>query len=310
MTTLDAGLAPTPGAARLSAGQVGLLAREALRAEARLTPKPGLVDTRGSGAHHDMTLEMLLASADALVEPVARCFTAATSLPVGEGLRARLGWIGRVGEARMLRATGGVNTHRGALWALGLLAAGLGATGTVDGAGTFAAAIAAIPDPDPESNHISHGVRVWQRHGARGARGEALDGFPHVLHVALPALRAKRAEGAGEHAARLDALLAVMTRLEDTCLLHRGGRRGLLAVQRMATAVLEAGGTGTDAGAQRLAELDAYCLTHRLSCGGSGDALSAALFLDAVEGAVDTIGATGAGATRAGPGPQAEWGLA
>ncbi|MCA1219840.1 triphosphoribosyl-dephospho-CoA synthase [Streptomyces sp. 8L] len=274
--------------ARLDAGQVGGLARSALCAEARLTPKPGLVDTRSGGAHGDMTLELLLASADALAEPVADCFGAGQSLPVGESLRACLGRIGRAGEARMLRATGGVNTHRGALWALGLLAAGLGATGTLQGAGEFAAAIAAIADPDPESSRPSHGTRVRQGYGAPGARGEALAGFPHVLKVALPALRAGRGSGASEEAARLDALLAVMARMEDTCLLHRGGPRGLSAVRRMASAVLEVGGCGTPCGRERLAALDDYCLAHRLSAGGSGDTLAAALFLDAAEAGVAT----------------------
>ncbi|MEV4518299.1 triphosphoribosyl-dephospho-CoA synthase, partial [Dactylosporangium sp. NPDC049525] len=118
---------------------LGRLAGRALREEALHTPKPGLVDRRGSGAHRDMTLPMLLTSADALTEPIAACAAAAQALPPGRDLRAVIGEIGRDGERWMLDVTGGVNTHRGALWALGLLAAGLAAAGTVAGAARFAA---------------------------------------------------------------------------------------------------------------------------------------------------------------------------
>ena len=42
------------------------LAVGSLLEEARLTPKPGLIDRRGSGAHHDMDLALMEKSAHAL----------------------------------------------------------------------------------------------------------------------------------------------------------------------------------------------------------------------------------------------------
>src|SRR5581483_6608133 len=69
----------------------------------------------------------------------------------------------------------------------------------------------------------SNGARVRARYGVGGARREAQDGFPHVLQVGLPALVGARRAGVGEGAARIDALLAIMTTLDDTCLLHRAG---------------------------------------------------------------------------------------
>ncbi|MET7422652.1 triphosphoribosyl-dephospho-CoA synthase [Dactylosporangium sp. NPDC005555] len=273
---------------------LGRLACRALREEALLTPKPGLVDRRGGGAHRDMTLPMLLASAEALAGPVTACAAAAVALPLGPDLRAELGVIGRDGERRMLDTTGGVNTHRGALWALGLLAAGLAATGTIAGASTFAATLAAIDDPaasrpPPDGapgaaaggRPPSHGDEARRRFGAAGAVGEARRGFPHAVRVALPALWAARSAGLDEATARRDALLASMSRLEDTCLLHRGGPAGLRAVRDGAAAVLSAGGTGTGAGATALDRLDRHCRLAGLSPGGSGDVLAAALFMDA-----------------------------
>jgi triphosphoribosyl-dephospho-CoA synthase len=180
----------------------------------------------------------------------------------------------------MLAVTGGVNTHRGALWSLGLLAAGAAQHREAHRAIQFAAALALHPDPALRGHTDSHGARARRRYGVAGAAGEARAGFPHVVGHALPTLRRARARGADETTARLDALLAVMAHLEDTCVLHRGGLAGLTAIRRGAARVLVAGGSATPAGRRRLAELDDLARRRRLSPGGSGDLLSAALFLD------------------------------
>jgi triphosphoribosyl-dephospho-CoA synthase len=269
---------------RLTPADIAELAVAALSAEADLTPKPGLVDQRGSGAHADMNLRMLHDSAESLRETLTECAVAATQSAIGPQLRARLGEIGRTGEAQMLEVTRGVNTHRGALWALGLLSAGaataVGLAGVID----VAARLAAIPDRHATSTSTpSHGARARVRYGVRGAAGEAQEGFPHVRLHALPALRAARSSGADAGSARLSALLALMAHLDDTCLLHRGGQAGLRTVQSGAQSVLDAGGIGTHEGRRRLTMLDHLCLTCRLSPGGSADLLSATLFLDALE---------------------------
>jgi triphosphoribosyl-dephospho-CoA synthase len=214
--------------------------------------------------------------------PITNCAEAAACLPLGRDLRAEIGAIGRAGERRMLGATGGVNTHRGALWVLGLLAAGWAATGTAPEAAGFAARLAGIEDPALPASAPSHGARARLRFGAAGAVGEARAGFPHTMHVALPALRAARAAGHGEHTARTDALLASMACLEDTCLLHRAGPQGLRVVRQRAAAILRAGGSGTGRGAILLGDLDRTSRRLHLSAGGSGDVLAAALFVDSV----------------------------
>jgi triphosphoribosyl-dephospho-CoA synthase len=259
------------------------LAVAAIRAEAELTPKPGLVDQRGSGAHTDMNLAMLHASAESLRTTFAECASAAMQSGPGPELRARLGEIGRAGEMAMLEATGGVNTHRGALWALGLLSAGMvlgrGTAGAVD----VAARLASIPDPHVTAS-TSHGAQARMRYGVPGAAGEAQAGFPHVRLHSLPALHAARRRGADEGTVRLEALLALMATLDDTCVLHRGGATGLSAVQDGARAVLATGGISTLQGRRRFIALDDLCLSRRLSPGGSGDLLSVTMFLDALDG--------------------------
>ncbi|MEV0307924.1 triphosphoribosyl-dephospho-CoA synthase [Nonomuraea fuscirosea] len=269
--------------ARPSAALLADAAVLSLCAEARLSPKPGLVDARGGGAHDDMDLPLMLASAEALRPAFRMIAQAAERTPAGVGLRERLGVIGRLGDRAMLRATGGINTHRGALWSLGLLVAAVagGAAGERAAAGD-AARLAALPDRWVPAGEPSHGERARRRYGTGGARREAENAFPHVIGVALPRLRAGRAAGLGEDSARLDALLAVMSLLDDTCVLHRGGPGGLRAVQHGARRVLDEGGAGTGSGRAALMELDDALRARRLSPGGSGDLLAAALFLDRV----------------------------
>lgn len=258
---------------------------QALIAEAELTPKPALVDRRGSGAHADLTLELLRASAYALEQTFAAVEAAARTSPIDRALRARLGAIGRDGEAQMLAATGGANAHRGAIWAIGLLVAGAANTNSRDPAAIAhaAAQIAALPDPGAANVRTTNGVRVRARYGVRGAVGEAETGFPHVMQGALPALRAARERGASEAVARVDALLVVMATLDDTCLLHRGGEEALRVAQAGARTVLAAGGSGAAAGRHAFAELESALLARRASPGGAADLLAAALFLDSIE---------------------------
>ena len=280
MSPYDRALAPAP---RPATAAIAELAVAALHAEATLSPKPGLVDARGSGAHADMDLATMLGAAHALRGTFAACAEAARLEPVGPALRARLGQIGRAGERRMLAVTGGVNTHRGAIWAIGLLSAAAAVADDVLAIVGVAVALARIADPAAApAGRPSHGQAARRRYGATGAAGEAWWGFPHVVGHALPTLTRARARGADETSARLDALLAVMAHLEDTCLLHRGGRDGLTAMQRGAAAVLAAGGTGAAEGRRRLMELDRLAARERLSPGGSADLLAAALFLDAL----------------------------
>jgi triphosphoribosyl-dephospho-CoA synthase len=264
---------------------VAELAVRALVEEAELTPKPALVDQRGGGAHDDMDLDLLRCSAYALRPTFGNLATRARRCAPSRRLREDLAAIGRRGEAAMFNATGGVNTHRGAIWTLGLLAAA--ATMVAPGAlpadiTAVAGRVAVFPDRYAPSE-TSHGYLVARRYGVAGARGEAKYGFPHVVGVALPALQTAREAGCPERLARLDALVALIASVDDTCLLYRGGRVVLRKAQTGARAVLAAGGNGTAVGRRALQSLEAALLRHNASPGGSADLLAAALFLDALD---------------------------
>ncbi|MGF6167878.1 triphosphoribosyl-dephospho-CoA synthase [Pseudomonas moraviensis] len=257
------------------------LAVDALIDEADLSPKPALVDRRGNGAHTDLHLGLMHASALALWPAFKEMAEAALDIgEVGLPLREAIGRIGREGEQAMLVTTNGVNTHRGAIWALGLLVT---AAALQPKSIALCAARLALLDDRYAPKPLSHGAQVAQRYGAHGAREEAQLGFPSVLQRGLPQLQKSRANGHGEQNARLDALLAIMTELADTCVLYRAGEAGLHAMQAGAQAVLDAGGSASLSGRRRLHELDQQLIALNASPGGAADLLAATLLLDRIE---------------------------
>jgi triphosphoribosyl-dephospho-CoA synthase len=264
---------------------LGALARQALIAEAELTPKPGLVDRRGSGSHNDLSLDVMRRSALAIEPFICRmAFQAANERP-SASLRLTLAAIGRAAETAMLHVTNGSNAHRGAIWSLGLLAASASINQyNLDALGIArtAAEIASFED-----SHVlkrtSHGQTVVKKFGVSGARGEAMEGFPHITRVGLPMLRARRAARVPERIARLDALLSIIAQLDDTCVLYRGGAAALQTAKNGAAAVIRGGGAGSPLGKQCLRVMDLRLLELGVSPGGSADLLAATLFLDAIE---------------------------
>jgi triphosphoribosyl-dephospho-CoA synthase len=269
----------------VSAGRLASWAAQALRDEACLSPKPGLVDRRGSGAHRDMDLALLMRSADVLEPWFERLAEASMGRPLDDRLRTELGEVGRRAEADLLVGTEGVNTHRGALFALGLLVAAAAATGACRASEVAAAAgaLARCRDAGAGTEPNSNGRRARLLMPGAGAPQQAQDGYPSVVHVALPMLVQRRAAGAGEDIARLDALLALMATLDDTCVIYRGGIAGLRQTKAGAAAVLAAGGSGTADGRAALTGLDRRLVAAGLSPGGSGDLLAATLLLDRIE---------------------------
>jgi triphosphoribosyl-dephospho-CoA synthase len=275
--SVQSGLTPTASAA---------LADHAVRAlieEAVLTPKPGAVDAKDNGSHDDMNLAMLVASAHSLRHAFTELAELGAALPIGPELRRAVGAVGRTGEKFMLEATGGVNTHRGALWAIGLLvtAAAAAPGASADRIASAAGAIARITDDALPPQPLSHGQRSRLTYGARGAVGQAQLGFPDVVYVALPTLRARQ-QTCEPRCAKLDALLAVMARLDDTCVLHRAGLDGLRRTQAGAARVLALGGSSTRRGHRSLMRLGRELTRRRISPGGSTDLLACAIFLDHV----------------------------
>lgn len=270
--------------------QLASLARQALIAEAELTPKPGLVDRRSSGAHADLSLDLMRQSAMVLEPYFAGMARAAVGRIPNRDLREELAAIGRDAERAMYKSTRGANSHKGAIWVLGLLVCAAAQKDGQDAREIAAAAagIARFPDR-AKPGIVTHGDIVRNRFGISGARGEASRGFPHVVRFGLPVLRRRRKAGFREEVCRLDALFSIMSRLDDTCVLYRGGIEALNVMKARARAVLLEGGYGSSRGRIGAGDLDHELAARRISPGGSADLLAATIFLDAVDRQQDEV---------------------
>ena len=250
--------------------------------EAELSPKPGLVDSRSGGSHSDMSVGLMLLSANALrpyFEEMARVSWGRTP---GVELREEIGLIGREAEAAMFKATSGVNTHKGAIWSLGLLvsaAAGSSLRLSDQELLERAGKIAQINDRFVPLE-VTHGTQVKAKYRCHGAKEEAQHGFPHIRKYGLPFLRRSLRKGEGKVIAELNSLLAVLTSLNDTCVLYRGGVQALRETQEKCRSILLAGGVGNPRGQMLLSELDGWMQETRISPGGAADLLGATLFVN------------------------------
>lgn len=283
---------PAPATPVVDPAFCATIARHAvcsLYAELALYPKPGLVSLVDNGSHDDMTAATFLRSLFAL----RHYFRHITRAGMEEAPFSTLKRLGIEAEARMLKATGGVNTHRGAVFCVGLLCAAIGncrARGTpLTAAAIRATLLLRWAEPLAAHTHAqdadSHGLQAARRYAASGAREEAALGLPSVFEVALPALRRTLAAGGGTRRARVDALFALMAHISDTNLYHRGGQEGALTVRRHARAFVAAGGTASAGWEARALDCHRMFVAARLSPGGAADLLAAACLLHAVSGA-------------------------
>lgn len=269
--------------AHRSAENIGTLAVKALQCEAQLTPKPGLVDRHNNGAHSDMDLKLLLHSAEVLhpffVE-LAK-YGCAHKSKTPHGLFTASREIGIRAEEAMLQATGGVNTHKGALFGLGLLCVATGVMGEHAEVETLCAYVAEMTKGitaremgETRWTRLPEQER-WQR---SGARGEAESGFYHARNIGLPVYFEALQRGGSQDEAALRALLQLMSHLMDTNLLRRGGQEAVLFVQNRAKEVLQ------HFSIEEVEKFDHELIHANLSPGGSADCLAMTLFLSAFSG--------------------------
>ncbi|QQK81867.1 triphosphoribosyl-dephospho-CoA synthase [Salicibibacter cibi] len=256
---------------------------DALLIEAQLTPKPGLVDSLDTGTHSDMNLAIIERSARSLEPAFSQMVNVAHDQIPSQNLREEVARIGREGEKKMFRATNGVNTHTGAIWAIGLLtSASVFFTPYKKKPGDIcrlAGKLASYPDERYTSNGETHGDRVKKHFQVSGARGEAMNGFPHVINIGLPTLTTAREKGYSENEAQLHVLIAIMAALDDTCILYRGGKEALQTIQVNASKMMKQKMVNHD----EIQRLNVKMIELGVSPGGSADLLAATVFLDIIK---------------------------
>ena len=266
--------------------RVARCAVRGLYAEVALEPKPGLVSLRDNGSHTDMTAATFVRSLFALRHYFGQMAHSGVQDRPFTALQA----LGLAAEQRMLRATGGVNTHRGAVFSLGLLCAAAGALAAQEqrfapgplrqmllknwGNDLRQRAVAARQQPAQ-----SNGQKAAQRFQLRSAGEEAADGFPTLFEVTLPALQTALACGQPMRAAKVHALFATMAVLDDTNLAHRGGLQAMNWAKAQAAQFMADGSVWQPDWLVRARALHRAFVAQRMSPGGAADLIACACWM-------------------------------
>lgn len=247
--------------------KIAQMACQSLIEEARLTPKPGLVDERNNGAHSDMDLPMMIKSAECLKDYFATA--AKIGYERGEDYTEKLQQAGIAAEEKMMLVSGGVNTHKGAVFAIGILCAS--AAAKLSGYGCIFDTAAEISSKLKISGQRTHGSIVRNKYGSGGARDEAAAGFPSI-QMAVKYLNM------GEP--KLSVLLRLISEITDTNVLWRGGTEALDFLQTAAGNILSAPERDR---ARLVIGLDEECIRKNISPGGAADMFAGALLICKLE---------------------------
>ena len=220
------------------------LAERALRMELDTPMKPGLVGPDSVGAHKDMDYDVMRKGIAAIRPFFPRMALAETP----EELRQ----LGIDAEAAMLAATGGVNTHRGAIFALGL---------------------ALYRQPIAETAALlDNGSSKRREAGIRGAMQMAKDGYKELFEDWLPYYRACHFERSRE----ICTLLRIMATLDDTCVIHRAGYARAQEIKAEAKTLAE------HFDIEKLKEMCDRYAAEGISPGGAADMLALTIFMDSI----------------------------
>lgn len=259
----------------------------ALSKEVSTTPKPGLVDGNNSGSHKDMDLRHFFASSNALRPYFCRFAETGfltRDLSPEETLQ-KLRPIGMEAEAAMLKATRGVNTHKGAIFSLGLLCAAAGRLSPelwqperlLAECGAMAQGIVSRELGNiTEETAKTFGEKLFAAYGITGIRGQTEAGFPAVLQTGLPILQAGLKQGLSLNDAGACTLLHLLAVTDDTSLIHRCDRDTQLQIQKKLTSLLA---DTPYPSMETIKELDKEFIEKNLSPGGSADLLALTYFL-------------------------------
>ena len=270
----------------LDAWDAATAAQQAVRAllyEVTTTPKPGLVDRRNSGSHTDMDSFTFMSSAASLYpyfEACAKAGRATMDRPAPETFAA-LRPLGCEAEGEMLDATHGINTHKGAIFSIGITCAALGRLDRSfwkDSARVLAEVSAMTKGLTAQDfagvtaeTAVTAGQKLYVQYGITGVRGQVEAGLPAVLEHGLPALEQGLAQGYDINRAGCGALLAILAHSTDTNIIARSSRERQLALVDELNALLAQTPYPDEA---LLAALDDRFIAEHLSPGGSADLLA------------------------------------
>lgn len=273
---------------------IGHLASMALQAELDTTPKPGLVDRNDNGAHRDMDHALMQRSIQALHPYFVRL--AQLGFTDKQPCHDEIVNIGIEAEREMFKATGGVNTHKGALFSIGLAAVALGGEAfcritQAEGCGTMtyndvnskqiqslSNSIASLARLFPDTNG-THGSKAKANNILKGALDNAREGYTQLFKEWLPFYIDRIAEG--DNYALHKTLLRIMCDLDDTNIVYRTSMETMQEVKTEARQMLDASRNIVNFEAA-LQAMNTDYIHRNISPGGSADMLSLVVFLSCV----------------------------
>ncbi len=275
------------------ANNIATQAVTAMLLEAICSPAPGLVDRFNSGSHRDMDIFTFMKSSAALHATMYACAQAGYEhhAELVELLPA-LRLIGLQGESDMFQATDNVNTQKGLIFLLGILAAATGyahqksSAPSADSIITTAQGICQGITKELEAlstrlpnRPLTAGEDFYLKYGVTGIRGEIESGLPAIKYAGLPTLQQSLEQGLHINDALINTLIAIMAHTQDTTILHRSDPETLQQVQKDALHIIDQGGMHTTVGREAIQQLDRTYIEKNISPGGSADLLAATYFL-------------------------------
>jgi Triphosphoribosyl-dephospho-CoA synthetase len=213
------------------ANRIAANAVQSLLYEVSVTPKPGLVDRADNGSHKDMDFYSFLRSVsclEAYFRDMVLCGIQHAQAPAAQTTEL-LQFIGKRAELSMLEKTGGVNTHKGAIFSMGILCGALGRLYNEELTSEKIISVCRnLSEPimtafigKPITNAQTSGEKFFQAYGITGIRGEVAQGFPSVFQIGLPQLCQLLKEGYSEDDAGGIVLLHLMANVDDTNMIAR-----------------------------------------------------------------------------------------
>lgn len=277
---------------------IASLAVQSLLDEVCTTPKPGLVDRCNSGSHNDMDIFTFTSSAAALHPYFLQCFE------IGQETRenpfeetfALLRSAGLRAEQRMYQITGGVNTHKGAIYTMGVACGALGRLWKVENPIAHTEEIQRVCSQlvtmavENDFSRITHaakadtaGQQLYLKYGLTGIRGEVADGFPSISTIALPVFYDCLKRNLCRNDAGAITLLHLIANVSDTNLYHRGGQEGARYAAQAASTLLK---KTPYPSVKQVSALDDEFICRNLSPGGCADLLAVTYFFVSLQNGI------------------------
>ncbi len=274
------------------------IAIESMLLEVSATPKPGLVDRNNSGSHKDMDFCTFMKSSASQIHTFYKCALEGLKFE-GKDKKELLKLIrpiGIEGENKMFKATGGINTHKGLIFSLGIIAVAVGVQyketrqqnmDVNDICHQVTEITEGIVSRELEDLNnktaLTYGEELYKKYGVKGIRGEAESGFLTVRNHSLPVLQELMKNNDNINDNLVQVLLHLMTVTEDINILGRHGIEQLEFVKSSAKKALSLGGIFTEKGRKKIFELDNEFIQKNISPGGSADLLAVTLMLYSLE---------------------------